>query len=108
MKTENLINLHFAYMSFVRHWDATSEAFTGGDALFTFLSEGWSLDETVTYEEYWLSGVRPITIYYFTLEKDDQKLNMPVITNPYVRRVVSETGVKLEALGEKKTSRAAR
>lgn len=108
MFNQNLTNLHYSYMSLVRHWHADSEPFAGGDALFTALSEGWQLGETVAYEEYWLSGVRPITVYHFQLERGPERMTMPVLTNPYVRRLILEVGLKTVALGEKKTARAPR
>jgi hypothetical protein len=83
---------HYQYLDVKRHWCPRSEAFTGGDALVTFLHNGWELAGDVAYEEEWRAG-RPVSIYFFPLARHGEHVLMPVIVNPYVEYVV----VSLEA-----------
>lgn len=86
----NISNWHYAYMAMIRHWHPESEKYTGGDALFTALENGWQLHQEVEYEEYWLAGVRSVLVYRFKLTRDGETMVMPVIRNPYVNRIVRE------------------
>lgn len=86
----NIGNWHYAYMDMIRHWHPESEPYTGGDALFTALENGWHLHQEVEYEEYWLAGVRSVLVYRFKLSREGETMVMPVIRNPYVNRVVRE------------------
>ncbi len=102
MAETNLTNFHYSYIDLLRHWDSGSEPYTGGDALYTAMSHGWKLDETVRYEECWLMGGRFVVVYYFTLKRGGETVTMPVLTNPHVRRLMSTLDVKLVAMGDKK------
>lgn len=86
----NIGNWHYAYMDMIRHWHAESEQYTGGDALFTALQNGWRISDEVKYEEYWHAGVRSVLVYHFELTRDGEKMDMPVVRNPYVNRIVRE------------------
>ncbi len=103
--TENLSNLHYAYMAEVRHWDPESENFTGADALFTAFDNGWTLDKDVEYEEHWYAGTRGVTVYHFTLRRDDETMTMKVVTNPLVRRMLLEMDANVT---EKKSPESAK
>lgn len=91
----NLSNWHYAYMDLIRHWHPESEPYTGGDALFTALENGWDMSDEVKYEEHWHSGARAVLVYYFELKRGDETVVMPVLRNPYVNRIVREMPAKL-------------
>lgn len=93
MNQENLVNLHYSYVDMIRHWHAQSEPYTGGDALFTALDNGWDMDNVVTYKEFWQAG-RRVVICYFTLRRSGDELTMPVVYNPYVSRVIKTMHVQ--------------
>jgi hypothetical protein len=95
MNTQNLSNYHYAYMSMIRHWHPQSEKYTGGDALFTALENGWDMDEEVECQEHWFAGSRGVTIYHFRLRRGDERMVMPVITTPYVRRLIRDSKIKV-------------
>jgi hypothetical protein len=99
---QNLSNFHYAYAHLVRHWHAGSEQFTGGDALFTALDNGWEVDETVLYEEHWIAGAQCVVVFRFRLTHGDESMTMPVITNPFVQRILAEMNVKLIPARERK------
>ncbi|MEO1664796.1 MAG: hypothetical protein AAFU54_09170 [Chloroflexota bacterium] len=81
-------NYHAQYPNINRHWSPKSEDFAGGDSLLTALSRGWKVGHTVVREEHWHAGVRLVCVYRFTLRKGDIEINMPVIGNPYVMRML--------------------
>jgi hypothetical protein len=95
MVVQNLSNFHYAYSHLVRHWHAESEKYTGGDALFTALDNGWDIDETVTFEEHWSAGAQCVVVFYFQLKRGGEAMIMPVITNPFVQRMLNEMEAKL-------------
>ena len=102
MPEANLVNFHYAYMDMIRYWHPDSERYTGGDALYTALTEGWEIGGSIHYEEFWLMGGRLVVVYHFDLKRGEESLHMPVINNPFVQRLVESSNVKLIALGEKK------
>jgi hypothetical protein len=99
---QDSLNLHSQYPDFSRHWCDTSEQFAGGDALLTAMQNNWVADATCYEEQYWHAGTRLVTIYHFKLRNGDETLHMPVITNPYVRRIIREENFKVVPIGEKR------
>ncbi|MDZ4766338.1 MAG: hypothetical protein SGI73_17490 [Chloroflexota bacterium] len=83
------MNLHAHYPDVIKHWSVVSERFAGGDALLTKLRKGWDIDGAVYAEEFWHAGTRPVTVYHFMLTRGDEQIVMPVVTTPYVRRMIS-------------------
>ncbi len=77
-----------------RHWHPGSQKYGGGDSLATCLYLGWKVGDIVYWEEHWRAG-RCSIVYYFTLERDDDMMLMPVISNPYVSRFVGELAVQV-------------
>lgn len=102
MVTSDALNAHVDYLDVTRHWHSASEKYAGGDALMTFLNDGWSLKETVFLEEYWHAGVRLVTIYHCELDQDGETVVMPVLANPYVSRILHILPVQIRALSERK------
>ncbi len=82
------LNAHVEYPDVVRHWSPISEKYAGGDQLITLLNQGWQIKETIFCETYWHAGSRPVEIYHMDLVRDHETLAVPVLTNPYVRRIV--------------------
>lgn len=101
MVTFDASNSHFEYMDVTRHWSPNSQKYAGGDALITFLSSDWALQEIVFYEEHWLAGGRVVTVYYFELKRNGEELIMPVLVNPYVNRMVISLPLQLKPLAER-------
>ena len=105
MVTFDASNSHFEYMDVVRHWSPASQKYAGGDAINTLVNEGWRINETVFFEEFWHAGSRPVTIYHFELVRGDETLHVPVLSNPYIRRLVESLPVQVRPLAT--TARAA-
>jgi len=73
-----------------RHWCPVSEKYAPADVLLQYLREGWELDMLVAVETFYFAGYRCSDIYYFTLHQEDMTLEMPVLANPIVLRLVEE------------------
>ena len=77
------------------HWSPQSQRYAGGDALLTFLDEGWIIQGDIGYEEDWHGAARHTLLYTFTLVRRNQRVTMCVIGNPLVERVLSELPIRL-------------
>src|SRR5215213_10523565 len=97
-------NQHSQYPDFSRHWCDTSEQYAGGDALLTAMQNEWVADKTCYEEHHWHAGTRLVTVYHFELHNGDETLHMPVITNPYVRRILREEDFKVVEMNESRKS----
>lgn len=95
-------NLHSQYPDFSRHWCDTSEKFAGGDALLTALQNDWIAERVCHEEKYWHAGTRLVTVYHFELKNGDETLHMPVVTNPYVRKIIREEEFKVIPMNEER------
>jgi hypothetical protein len=102
MAAQNLSNFHYGYAHLVRHWHEGSEKYAGGDALFTALDNGWEIEDTVVYEEHWSSGAQCVVVFQFHLTNGSDSMTMPVITNPFVQRILTDMDAKLVNSGKKK------
>ena len=98
-------NSHFEYMDVIRHWSPVSEKYAGGDALITLMSNGWQIGETVFYEEYWHAGSRLVMIYHVKMTNDGTEMQVPVLSNPYVNRMMMTMPVQVRPLAERVASR---
>ncbi len=85
-----------------RHWSPQSEKYTGGDALLTALDEGWSVDGVIFRQEFWLAGVRRVSIFHLDLHREDESARMLVMQNPYVTRLVHELGTQVVLINQRK------
>ncbi len=88
-------NAHFSYMDVVSHWCPRSQRFTGGDALLTYLDEGWKIEPEAFYEEFGQTGGRRVIVYYFELSRGEETVRMPVISNPFVERLIHALDLKV-------------
>src|SRR5579859_506437 len=73
-----------------RHWSPSSQTYAPADVLVRYLRTGWSLDPMAAVETFFYAGYRRVDVYYFTLRNADQTLEMPVLGNPAVRRLLEE------------------
>lgn len=74
----------------LRHWSPNSEQFTGCDALFAMLLQGWQVTGVVFCQQFWFSGNRSTHVYYFRLMRGDELTRMSVLHSPHVERFVME------------------
>ena len=64
----------------------------------------WIAEKTCYEEHHWHAGTRLVTIYHFELHNGDETLHMPVITNPYVRRILREENFNVVEMNESRKS----
>lgn len=84
-------NAHVSYIDVTQHWSPSSEHYAGGDQLVTLMFDGWELDDTVYLEEKWIGGLRHVKVYHMTLRRGGDVLEIPVLYNPYVVRLVTNS-----------------
>lgn len=96
MLGHNPSNYHVEYLDITQHWDAASQSYGGGDALLTFLSQGWEMETHVEMEYKWFGGNRRVRVYHCTLRRDGQYVVIPVVHNPYVNRLLRQPHFKVE------------
>lgn len=70
-----------------RHWNASSERYTGGDSLATALEDGWVINQLASVENHLYHGTN-VLVYHLDLKRGDEGAEMRVLANPYVSRVV--------------------
>ncbi len=95
MLDSNPSNWHYAYRRIVRRWHAASEKYAGGDCLLTAINDGWDITPPVMAEAYWRAGSRCVMVYHVTLERSGETMAMPVITNPFVERLIADNALRL-------------
>lgn len=94
----NKMNEIFVHTSdLTRHWCPQSQRYAGGDALLTFLNNGWEIQDDIYYEEYWHGGARRVLIYYFVLARGAECVTMRVVSNPLVDRLLGKLPVRVLA-----------
>ncbi len=93
--TDDLSRFNTFYTDRPRHWCSQSERYAGGDALLTYLHDGWKIQGDIFYEEYWHGGARRILIYYFVLTLKDECVTMRVIGNPMIDRLLDELHIRV-------------
>ena len=101
-------NYHADYPDIKRYWSDRSQKFAGGDNLLTMVQRGWQIDGTVYEEDHWHAGTRLVTVYHFTLVRGEQRMVMPVITTPYIRRIMRTYDLKLLPISERREQREQR
>jgi len=101
---QDSLNLHSQYPDFSRHWCDTSEKFAGGDALLTAMQNDWVAEATCYEEQFWQAGTRLVTVYHFELHNGNESLHMPVVTNPYVRKVIRDEHFKIVPFAEARSA----
>ncbi len=73
-----------------RHWSPTSQAYAPADVLQRYLRTGWKLETLAAVETFYYAGYRRVDIYYFTLKRNEETIEMPVLRNPVVTRLIEE------------------
>ena len=71
-----------------RHWSPESESYPPAQVLLQFIRLGWTLDSLVAVESFYYAGYRSSDVYHFTLLRGTDTIEIPVLANPAVFRVV--------------------
>jgi hypothetical protein len=90
--------MHEKYTNTNRHFSPASERYTGADSLLTAQRYGWRL-VNIAYEEYVLMrGGRYTSLYYFKLIRDTEKMIMPILSNPFILRMLEQRQMIVRSL----------
>lgn len=104
---QGAFNHHIQYPGMSnQHWHAGSGTYAGGDHLLTALSSGWEITRCVQINHLY-AGNRGVIIYEFTLTSGGETMVMPVITNPYIERMLATTDLPVEQADGSDTAEAA-
>lgn len=101
MTTTPSTDFHVDYPDIVRHWSPLSEKYAGADCLVTALRNGWRIVGDVYVENYWHAGTRLTSILHIKLGRDNETMLMPVISNPYARRLIYLNRITLHPIDER-------
>lgn len=101
----NPANYHAEYMDVVQHWSPDTEHFAGGDALVTMMMRGWELGPTVYMEYKHFGGNRRVRLYHCILSNRGHEIDMPVVHNPYVNRLIRNMQLMVEPYEADKRNR---
>lgn len=98
MKIYNPKGMHERFTDTNRHFSPDSERYTGADSLLTAQRYDWRL-VNIVYEEYVLMrGGRFTSLYYFKLVRDTEKMIMPILSNPFILRMLERRRMIVRSL----------
>lgn len=101
-------NYHADYPDIKRYWSDTSQRYAGGDHLLTALQRGWVMGDVVYEQRVWHGGSRLVIIYHIDLTRESETMIMPVVTTPFIRRMIRRMGCKIMPLEERRESQEQR
>ena len=76
--------------SIVRHWHPQLQNYVPGHVLLEYIQTGWKLDDRVEVARFYFGDHRHVDVYHFTLKHDEDQVNIPVLANPAVLKIVEE------------------
>jgi hypothetical protein len=85
-------------VSGILHWSPESQRYTTADVLLQFLRDAWTLRRNVIVETFGCSSYRRVSVYRFVLQKGSRRIELPIIENPVVHRLILQ--YELAALEE--------
>jgi hypothetical protein len=97
----NDTNYHVSYPDVYRYWSKNCEQYAGCDSLLTALRQGWQANEICYSEDHWLAGMRLVVVFHFELRRGSETIQMPVISNPFVRRLIYQEAFQVRPMTER-------
>lgn len=79
---------HHTYTETDRHYHPRSESYTGADSILTAQRNGWRLVNIAYRADHQLRGGRFTTLYHFKLVRQGETMLMPVVSNPFVTKML--------------------
>jgi hypothetical protein len=77
------------------HWSRKSQPIAPAEVLMNRLQQGWSVSNTVTCKQHQYGPGRSVDIYTFTLTHNNDTMQLPVQSNPVVRRLLREHNLEI-------------
>ncbi len=75
-------------VSGILHWSPESQTYTTADVLLQFLRDAWTLRRNVVVESFGCASYRRVSVYHFVLQKGNRQIELPIIENPIVQRLI--------------------
>lgn len=94
-------DFHAEYPVIVRYWSPVSEKYAGADCLVTALQNGWRVIGDIYREDFWHAGTRLTSVFHVMLRRDNDSMVMPIISNPYIRRLIFQNNITPSPIEER-------
>jgi hypothetical protein len=72
------------------HWCPKSQVFAPAHVLLHYIGVGWKPSTSIEVVRFYFRGYRHVDIYHFTLNRNEEHVEMPVLANPVVLNIVEE------------------
>jgi hypothetical protein len=73
-----------------RYWSPMAQHYATGDQLLRYLEAGWMIEDRVEVETHWYGEGRHSAIYHMSLRKNNHRLLMSVLANPFSQELVHD------------------
>ena len=80
------------------HWEQSSQTYATAATLLHYVRKNWSVEPMVVVQSFDQRGGRYVNVYYFTLTRHAKRIEMPVLANPAVERLIINHSLKVERL----------
>ena len=90
--------VHERFTETNRHFSPNSEHYTGADSLLTAQRYGWRLVNIAYEDQVLMRGGRYTSLYYFKLIRGAEKMIMPILSNPFVLRMLENRRMIVRSL----------
>lgn len=80
------------------HWEQTSQTYATAATLLHYVRKQWKTDALVVVQSFAQRGGRYVNVYYFTLTREDRRIEMPVLANPPIERLIVQNALRIERL----------
>jgi hypothetical protein len=77
------------------HWSQQSQVYASAEVLTQRMRDGWRLGDVAAVETFYYGGYRWVEVYYFTLLRGESRMELPVLANPVVLRLIHERGLSV-------------
>jgi len=83
------------------HWSQQSQTYATAATLLHYLRRNWQLDPLAAVESFYHYGGRHVDVYYFTLTRSNRQVEMPVLANPPIFRLIAQRNLQVERISGK-------
>jgi hypothetical protein len=98
MRIYNPKGVHERFTETNRHFSPASEHYTGADSLLTAQRYDWRLVNIAYEDQVQMRGGRFTSLYYFKLIRNNETMIMPILSNPFVLRMLEKRRMIVRAL----------
>jgi len=73
-----------------RNWSPQSQTYASADILLQYVATGWEIENPAACETFFVAGARRAEVYRFNLRRAGERLELPVLANPMVFRLIEK------------------